>query len=698
MKKIAINITLTLILLFLVGARAFSQTTLDNTGGDIRNAGTIRVKHGQVKSMPDTIGGRVEFLQKVASSQQIIPNIVFNQLVIGNDAKKIVQDAYRDNNNNVRPLVVMDSLIVVDSALFTTRWIGFNPEDVQAKSTVKNNATYTGPKYIILNAENKPQDLMGIGSFSKLMIDNPNGVNVVSGGFEINEELNLRRGELRNSAENNFIMKDSSLIVRSVGASLVHQPQFEATVNIKYTGTGDLTTGPETPDNETVLQNLIVANTGVTELSKNVTVNDSLFVGTIVVTDNDTLKLTSEKNPVYADYNPAAEIAGNFERTALFAGDTLLLNNPFTWLIFNTVADMAGITRLVSTTRPLTYQPYPGGDEKVKRVINLQGFDSNKNIVDKGMLANFGFGWRHKPSAPFHETDNLNIPDLILQMWLGDNWFDFESEEPQIDFGLDWAYSNLNALSQFGEYAIGYPGMTSILFFARVLLEGPYIKGGIGEMHTMLNDQGLLVQTNLNSYPYNLVPNISPNILNNIPNDVVDLVVLEFRKLRNDNPSFYKTAFLRNDGLLIDLHGDSNIRITRQDGIDSGGGAYHVIIRHRNHAPIITENPLAIYPQNNNFMYDFTQPGLVEGGSAAMKIVDVNSLGQRVYALRAGFLNEDAALLSPILNVSQYYTGNIDHEGAWLGFTRRALFNADYNMDGIINTRDFNITWNNRRQ
>lgn len=648
--------------------------------------------------MPDTIGGRVEFLQRVASSQQVIPNIVFNQLVIGNDAKKIVHDAYRDNNNNVRPLVVLDSLIVIDNALLTTHWIGYNPEDVQAKSTVKNNATYSGPRYIILNAESQSQDLMGVGSFSRLMIDNPYGVNVVSGGFEINEELNLRRGELRNSSENNFTMKDSSLIVRNVGASIAHQPQFEATVNIKYTGSGDLTTGPETPVDETILQNLLVQNTGITELSQNVTVNDSLFVGAIVVTNDDTLKLTSAKNPVYAVYNPSAEIAGNFERTGLFAGDTLLLNNPFTWLFFEKQSDMAGITRLVSTTRPLTYQPYLGGDEKVRRIINLQGFDSNNNLIDKGMLANFGFGWRHKPLAPFHETDNLNVPDLILQMWLGDNWFDFDSEEPQIDFGTNWAYSNLYSLSQFGEYAIGYPGMTSILFHARVLLEGPYTKGGVGEMHTMLNNQGLLAKTNLNSYPYNLVPNISPDILSNIPNDVVDLVVLEFRKLRNNNPSFYKTAFLRNDGRLTDLHGDSNIRITRQDGIDSGGGSYHVIIRHRNHAPIITENPLEIYPQNNNFLYDFTQPGLVEGGSAAMKIVDVNTLGQRIFALKAGFLNEDAVLLGPIMDVTQYYTRNVDHEGAWIGFTRRALFNADYNMDGIINTRDFNISWNNRSQ
>ncbi len=697
MNKITKYITITIILLLIAGLGANAQNSLDNTGGDIKNSGTIRVKNGQVKSLPDTLGGRVEFLQKVASSQQIVPNIVYFQLVIANQAKKIVHDL-RDANNVIKPLVILDSLIVVDSAHFTTRWIGYEPEDVHAKSTVKNNAKYSGPRYIILNAENKPQDLMGNGSFSKLMIDNPYGVNVVSGGFLIDEELKLNRGELRNSQENNFTMMDTTLIVRNVGASLAVEPQFEASVNIRYIGTGDLVTGPETPSDETVLKDLYVQNTGVTELSRNVTVNDSLFVGATVNTLDDTLTFTSDINPVYAQYNDAAEIAGNFERTTLVIGDTILLNNHHTWLLFANQTDMAGITRIVSTVRPLTYQPYPGGDDKVQRIINLQGFDESNNPIDQGMAASFGFGWRHLQAAPFHETGNLPVPELLLQLWIGNNWFDFDSNEPTIDFATNWAYSDVQSISQFGEFAIGLPGMISIILNARMYLEGAYLKGNQGRMHTELNNRGLLAQTNYDAYPINLDTKFDPTLITQIPDSAVDFIVLEFRKQRNDQASFYKTVYLNTDGRLFEIHGDSNIRITRQDGIDSGGGNYHIVIRHRNHSPIITAEPLAIFPQNNSFLYDFSQPGLIEGSEASLKIVEINDLGQRIYALKGGFLNEDVALMSGIFNVTQNYTMNYDHEGSWIGFTKYGFFNADYNMDGLINTRDFNISWNNRRQ
>lgn len=697
MKKITLYTTITFILLLIAGLGANAQNSIDNTGGALKNSGIIRVKNGQVKSFPDTLGGRVEFLQKVESSQQVIPNIVFNQLVIGNQAKKIVHDL-RDANNLIKPLVVLDSLIVIDSAHLTTRWIGYEPEDVQAKSTVKNNAKYTGPRYIILNAENKPQDLMGNGSFSKLMIDNPYGVNVISGGFLIDEELKLNRGELRNTQENNFTMKDTSLIVRNVGASLAVEPQFEASVNIRYIGTGDLVTGPETPSNKTVLKDLYVQNTGETELSRNITVNDSLFVGAVVNTLDDTLSLTSTKNPVFAEYNDAAEIAGNFERTNLVIGDTILLNNHHTWLLFANQSDMAGITRLVSTVRPLTYQPYPGGDEKVQRIINLQGFDLSNNPIDQGMAASFGFGWRHLQAAQFHETGNLPVPELLLQLWIGNNWFDFDSEEPTIDFATNWAYSDVKSISQFGEFAIGLPGMISIILNARMYLEGAYLKGSQGRMHTELNNRGLLAQTNYDAYPINLDTKFDPTLITQIPDSAVDFVVLEFRKQRNEQASFYKTVYLHPDGRLFDIHGDSNIRITRQDGIDSGGGNYHLVIRHRNHSPIITAEPLAIFPQNNSFLYDFSQPGLIEGTSASLKIVEVNDLGEIIYALKGGFLNEDVSLMNGIFNVTQIYTMNYDHEGSWIGFTKYGFFNADYNMDGLINTRDFNISWNNRRQ
>jgi hypothetical protein len=100
MKKILIHI----VAIILVSSQLAAQYVLDNSGGKINNKGTIKVKNGQVNALPDTIGGRVEFLQQREGSPQVVPNIVYNQLVVANNAKKIVADT-RDQSNRVRTLL-----------------------------------------------------------------------------------------------------------------------------------------------------------------------------------------------------------------------------------------------------------------------------------------------------------------------------------------------------------------------------------------------------------------------------------------------------------------------------------------------------------------------------------------------------------------------------------------------------------------
>lgn len=132
-----------------------SAQTLKNTG-TIHNKGTLRILNGSTAGLPDTIGGRVEFLQKGSYGQQAVPNIVYHQLVVGNAAEKIIQSG--DNH-----LTVRDSLIVADTADFTTAWIGSSPNDVIALGHVSNTAKYTGPKKIIVAGSTAPQNLLGNG-------------------------------------------------------------------------------------------------------------------------------------------------------------------------------------------------------------------------------------------------------------------------------------------------------------------------------------------------------------------------------------------------------------------------------------------------------------------------------------------------------------------------------------------------------
>jgi len=81
--------------------------------------------------------------------------------------------------------------------------LGVTPNNDLARSAVVNmDSKYTGPKDLILQNETQEQDLIANGKFSRLNIDNPYGVNVLSGGFEVEEKLTLSRGDFRNSKVN----------------------------------------------------------------------------------------------------------------------------------------------------------------------------------------------------------------------------------------------------------------------------------------------------------------------------------------------------------------------------------------------------------------------------------------------------------------------------------------------------------------
>ena len=247
--------------------------TLDNTGGTINNKGTIKVKQGQVKALNDTMGGRFEFLENRDGLAQAVPTIVFNQLVLRYIARKYV-DSLRLSDGRMIPLTTMDSLIVADSVPFEA-----DREDVYARASVFNNSRVYGSKDVRLNGVIKSQDIEGNGKFSNLNIDNPLGADIIrGGGFRVNTKLELTNGELRNSTDSNFTMADSTWIVRHVGGSLRSEPVFEGYVSVKYTGNGSIpTTTGEIPTDTTKLLNLRNETTQGITITRNITVNDTIF-------------------------------------------------------------------------------------------------------------------------------------------------------------------------------------------------------------------------------------------------------------------------------------------------------------------------------------------------------------------------------------------------------------------------------------
>lgn len=682
-------------------AVATSQTL--NSSGKIENLGTIKVKSGQVQIKQDTIDGRFELLQNLPSVYYEVPNIVYNQLVIKNQGKKFVSDTKKDNFGSIKSIIVRDSMILGNDALLTTYYAGTNPQDVIAQSTVVNDSSrYVAHRDLVMRNNTKSQDLWANGKFSRLNIDNPLGVNVKSGGFEITSKLTLTSGELRNSYDNNFTMKDSAEIERHVGAYLAYEPRFENSVNVTYIGNGSISTTGEIPTNKNVLKNLRVRNTDSLILTKNVSVNDTLELRAKILALADTLIYRNRYNPIFLD-TTHSEISGMFLRTQIPTGERAYFHNPYTYFFFADDAAKGDINSILLDMRMKTYPRFDNTNAKIQRSIDIEAFDANNNSISNGFSADFGYGWRYDLNKPYDETGILSdsFLELLLQKWEGTDYADLESAVPRHDSKFGWAFANYNQFNSTGSYSIGLSTSLSIFVQSRVLLEGSYIANSNGLMRTDLWNgmQGnLLVQgIKQQQYPYNKV-NINVNQIISVPDSVVDWIVLEFRNTVNPEVKFSKLLLVRYDGKIVDLNGNPNIRISKNEfDPKSQPSSFDLVILHRNHASVKSLEPIRLIAENNTRVYDFSQPSFVLGGTASLKLVEATPT-TRQFALKAGYNLTDAIGQNQMENVLNPFTQKSDHLVIWDKISQTGYLMLDYDMDGIITTRDYNVSWNNREK
>jgi hypothetical protein len=698
MKKLILHIAI-----FVLGV-AFANSQTLNSSGKIENMGTIKIKSGQVtKLAQDTIDGRFEMLQQPLNTFFSVPNIVYGQLVIKNKGKKIILDE-KDQFGRIKKLIVRDSLIMADSARFGVNYIGLNPEVVIAQSSVTNNeSAYQGKRDLVMQNYVMQQDLLANGKFSRLNIDNPFGVNVKTGGFEITEKLTLTKGELQNSTANNFTMKDSTEIERFVGASLAETPKFENNVNITYSGVGSLVTSGEVPPNPTTLRNLKVNNTDSLILSKNITVNDTLQIRAKLLALADTLTYTNSRNPIYLD-SSYSEVSGYFRRTSIPTGQNVVFHNPYTFVNFADAQAKGSIQEILLDIRYRTFPKYDVSNSKVQRSFDFYAFDINGDEIFGGFTADFGFGWRVDTNYWNDETNQLisSFNELILQKWNGLDYDDLESTLPALDDPNNWGHSNYFTLNSTGSYAIGLSSLLSIFVQSKVLLEGSYIPNSQGRMRMdMWNGrQGNLLLTGLNQnqFPINLVKNIDITQIKSVPDSVVDWVVVEFRNSTDPNLKFSKLLLVRYDGRIVDIYGNPNVRISKNEFDPKiHDSSFDVVIFHRNHASVKSLAPIELIAENNTREYNFSSTDFVMGAPASLKLVDI-STDKNIYALRAGYYVNDTQSLSNMLNVLNPFTQRDDHLVVWNNVSTFGYMMFDYDMDGIITTRDFNMSWNNREE
>lgn len=660
----------------------FSQgVTLDNTGGKINNFGTLRVRAGQVKNLNDTLDGRVEFTATCPAFTQEVPNIVYNQLVIAGSGLKII-DSVRKVGNQVIPLIVRDSLLLIDSAR-----INLLRTDVNAFGPVANSSSIFGNKEIRLNGQ-KNQDIWGYGNFPILHLDNPNGSTVIrGGGFRIDQKLILTRGEFLNSLSNNFSLGDSVKIIRYVGASLSNSPFFGRNVDVEYRGDGEITSGPELPDDTSILMNLIVRTTRGLYLTKNVYVNDSLVIASTIYTEpNDSTRFilthTSPENPIFE--NLEAEIDGTYRKTNIKTDSSkILFNNYYTYLIFTNPALLGDAREIIMRIKPQTFPIQPFGNQKVRRQISLYANDWMGNPVGK-IYPIFGYGWRHSSDSTVDERNGMDVYSLRLQWWNGTSWVNVGMEDiVQIDSVNGWAYNVVKSDVgvDSGDFAIGLSFRYFLTFKGKTVLEGAW-RPALSSMGNELQQRNLIPKTPLDVFPYNLDPEREKIFVDNIPDSVVDWVVIEFRRYLTDNNPIRYTGFLKMDGRIVGRNGEFPLT-SRQISYDTTVYEYYIAILHRNHLAVVTEEKVDLRDGKFPATIDFSKPDLVMGRESSIKPLARTKDGL-IFGMFAGDVDTNG-----IINL-------FDQNQIWLDRDFEGYFAWDTNLDGIVTTRDLNYSINNR--
>lgn len=160
----------------------------------------------------------------------------------------------------------------------------------------------------------------------------------------------------------------------------------------------------------------------------------------------------------------------------------------------------------------------------------------------------------------------------------------------------------------------------------RAWLQGPY-DSLAGQHRTDLVTQGLLPLAS----PYDHLP---PAEVSQHAPQVVDWIGVELWTIgSNGLPGTYvggRAALLRDDGSIVDAGNGGLLRVAAPEG------TYFVVLRHRNHLPLISAQPLLCESQNP-VSYDFGQAAVLDPAARIL-------LAPGRWGLRAGDLNGDGQL------------------------------------------------------
>ncbi|MDZ7725005.1 MAG: hypothetical protein U5R06_19880 [candidate division KSB1 bacterium] len=228
--------------------------------------------------------------------------------------------------------------------------------------------------------------------------------------------------------------------------------------------------------------------------------------------------------------------------------------------------------------------------------------------------------------------------------------------DPPEDIVSNW---NVNSTSETEHQSV-----TRIKLF----LQGPY-QSLSGVMHTMIKDREMIPLLS----PYSQ----DPRSVTSIPDNTVDWVLVTLRRNSDGEDVAYQSAFLRNDGQIINLDGSTS-SITLPDE----PGDYYVVVRHRNHLAVMSATVQALTENPPASAYDFTGSSDVYYGGAS----GASELGESVWGAPAGDADGDNSISSA------------DSTAILLPRNTEGFSGTDVNLDGNTTIADYNQSKRNENK
>ncbi len=211
----------------------------------------------------------------------------------------------------------------------------------------------------------------------------------------------------------------------------------------------------------------------------------------------------------------------------------------------------------------------------------------------------------------------------------------------------------------------------SVKAHLKISLEG-FISGANGEMHTLLNEKGLIPQ----NQPFNIAPfNYSgKEKITDEDASIVDWVLVEVSSSEYpDSMLARKAALLTSRGLIKEVDQNEYLHFNHLEE-----ASYIVRVFHKSHLAVMSSSAVPFTTQDP-ILYDFTSAANQASGNNQQKWVD------DVFALFGGDFDQNGIINNIDFNLWSERAASINE-----------YLKIDVDGNGIINNRDFNF-WNTNR-